>query len=448
MSNEGNSTYDERLSSFPESMKKVAQYIGSFHVSGSDHRLRAESVRKQLEAARDNFIQSKPIMLIISLNGIKVCSADGNELYMAHALRRISYATCDPEYRQFAFLAREPRHQPSSQYCHAFVTSSSPEAEELNAILGEAFRLAYYLQQQQQDSLLQTTNTDAPNGAKVANFSPKKSLDRPASDKHPEPDSTNSENLSPASSSFYNVANSNNKDSKQTLCNDSLRSTNEASKKRDSSPVYSIPPEEYSNPLICSQEAQELEQSLWFQPNFTREQALSFLSEQRTGGFVVRESKSHANCYALSIRVPIDACSTTGRRILGGDAIQGNSTDPYSHFRVVHFLIQRSASGVKLKGVDKQWPGLPNMILHLTVLQENLPHPLVLPETSPLNDINPSFEEPHSPKKQPQDVAQVSLIHSPNQKDYRCLHDLNGLMTELNIQQARIGAITIKESAH
>lgn len=43
---------------------------------------------------------------------------------MAHALRRISYATCDPEGTQFSFLAREPRGHFSLQYCHSFVTQT------------------------------------------------------------------------------------------------------------------------------------------------------------------------------------------------------------------------------------------------------------------------------------------------------------------------------------
>ncbi|VDM35273.1 unnamed protein product [Hydatigera taeniaeformis] len=62
---------------------------------------------------------------------------------MAHALRRISYATCDPDCCQFAFLAREPKAQPNVQYCHAFVTKTPEEAENLNNLVGEAFRIAY-----------------------------------------------------------------------------------------------------------------------------------------------------------------------------------------------------------------------------------------------------------------------------------------------------------------
>lgn len=43
---------------------------------------------------------------------------------MAHALRRISYATCEPLHAQFSFLAREPRGQLSLQYCHSFLAGS------------------------------------------------------------------------------------------------------------------------------------------------------------------------------------------------------------------------------------------------------------------------------------------------------------------------------------
>ncbi|KAK6628313.1 hypothetical protein RUM43_002125 [Polyplax serrata] len=48
----------------------------------------------------------------------------GDSVHMAHALKRISYATCDPEGTQFSFLAREPRGHFSLQYCHSFVTQT------------------------------------------------------------------------------------------------------------------------------------------------------------------------------------------------------------------------------------------------------------------------------------------------------------------------------------
>lgn len=57
---------------------------------------------------------------------------------MAHALRRISYATCEPQHAQFSFLAREPRAHFSLQYCHSFITES---AEQVSDFLFEILSL-------------------------------------------------------------------------------------------------------------------------------------------------------------------------------------------------------------------------------------------------------------------------------------------------------------------
>eukprot|EP00057_Strongylocentrotus_purpuratus_P003969 XP_003727756.1 PREDICTED: uncharacterized protein LOC100888200 isoform X2 [Strongylocentrotus purpuratus] len=62
---------------------------------------------------------------------------------MAHGLKRISYATCDPDYGQFAFLARNPKGPVGVQYCHVFITQEDYEAEEINAIISKAFKVAY-----------------------------------------------------------------------------------------------------------------------------------------------------------------------------------------------------------------------------------------------------------------------------------------------------------------
>ncbi|CAL8095352.1 unnamed protein product [Calicophoron daubneyi] len=153
------------LSSFGgnRTVTRPADYIGSFLVTGKGHHDRAEIVRQKLEAARA-YTHSKPILLLISLSGIKVCRDNNEHIYMAHALRRISYATCDPDNLQFAFLAREPKAQPNVQYCHAFVTTTAEEAEELNNIVGEAFRVAYaqqrlaMLTEQVRNAALLTTN--------------------------------------------------------------------------------------------------------------------------------------------------------------------------------------------------------------------------------------------------------------------------------------------------
>ncbi|XP_068219063.1 EGFR adapter protein-like isoform X1 [Palaemon carinicauda] len=126
----------------PTSVVAIVEYTGSFTVVGPDQASRTEYVRNKLNQMREG-AKSKPVLLVISLAGVKVCSPDGKSVHMAHALRRISYATCDPENRQFSFLAREPKGHFSLQYCHAFLTHTPDQAEELNSIVGHAFRLAY-----------------------------------------------------------------------------------------------------------------------------------------------------------------------------------------------------------------------------------------------------------------------------------------------------------------
>lgn len=46
---------------------------------------------------------------------------------MAHALRRISYATCDPEHCIFSFIAREPKGHFNKQFCHSFLSVSGEQ---------------------------------------------------------------------------------------------------------------------------------------------------------------------------------------------------------------------------------------------------------------------------------------------------------------------------------
>uniref|UniRef100_A0A1I8F3A2 PID domain-containing protein n=1 Tax=Macrostomum lignano TaxID=282301 RepID=A0A1I8F3A2_9PLAT len=131
-----------------ETLVRAAAYIGSFAVEGADPRHRSEFAHRELDRMR-NYNRSKPVQLWLALSGIKVCDEFGRTVYMAHALRRISYASCNPDHCQFAFMAREPKAQVNLQYCHAFVTVHPDLAEELNNLVGDCFKLAYTLQQQQ-----------------------------------------------------------------------------------------------------------------------------------------------------------------------------------------------------------------------------------------------------------------------------------------------------------
>ncbi|XP_071805500.1 uncharacterized protein [Asterias amurensis] len=122
---------------------KTCEYVGSFSVAHLQPNNRAEFVRLQLQSLQDPK-RSRPVALFISLAGIKVFDPDNQQVtLMAHALKRISYATCDPEFCQFAFLSRNPRGPVGVQYCHVFITREQHEAEEINAIVGKAFKVAY-----------------------------------------------------------------------------------------------------------------------------------------------------------------------------------------------------------------------------------------------------------------------------------------------------------------
>ncbi|KAK4474170.1 hypothetical protein MN116_003470 [Schistosoma mekongi] len=103
-----------------EIIYRYSLYVGSFPVDEQNNVCRAQKVQRELESLRI--------------------------VYMAHALRRISYATCDATHKQVAFLAREPSGSASMQYCHVFITQSPSGAEELNRLIGNAFRFAYVRQ--------------------------------------------------------------------------------------------------------------------------------------------------------------------------------------------------------------------------------------------------------------------------------------------------------------
>ena len=79
----------------------------------------------------------------ISLQRVTVTSVGSSRVLMSHPLKRISYATCDPASCLFSFMARHPASEHHIQQCHTFRLNTPHQAEELNTILGTAFRMAY-----------------------------------------------------------------------------------------------------------------------------------------------------------------------------------------------------------------------------------------------------------------------------------------------------------------
>uniref|UniRef100_A0ABM0MXB1 Uncharacterized protein LOC102808631 n=1 Tax=Saccoglossus kowalevskii TaxID=10224 RepID=A0ABM0MXB1_SACKO len=123
---QGRKVIDLAVKDLDDSAKRFCMYIGSFSVAHSTPGTRAEFVKLQLYHLREPRDKKTSF-----------------EIFMAHALKRISYSTCDPANRQFAFLARNPSGPLGVQYCHCFLTRRKEEAEEINVIIGKAFKVAY-----------------------------------------------------------------------------------------------------------------------------------------------------------------------------------------------------------------------------------------------------------------------------------------------------------------
>ncbi|XP_069466438.1 SH2 domain-containing protein 5 isoform X2 [Ambystoma mexicanum] len=91
----------------------------------------------------EDCLRRRPVILKFSLQGVKMYSAAGEILLMAHALKRILYTTCRPVDRQFAFVARNPQGLPQEIFCHLFVGSQSSEVQVMNLLLCRTFQLQY-----------------------------------------------------------------------------------------------------------------------------------------------------------------------------------------------------------------------------------------------------------------------------------------------------------------
>ncbi|XP_078498700.1 SH2 domain-containing protein 5 [Lissotriton helveticus] len=121
---------------------KFTEYVGSFPVADLEPQQRVWMVEEELQSLKD-CLRRQPVILKFSLQGVKMYSAAGETLLMAHALKRILYTTCRPADRQFAFVARNPQSPPQEVFCHLFIGSQPSEVQVLNLLLSRTFQLHY-----------------------------------------------------------------------------------------------------------------------------------------------------------------------------------------------------------------------------------------------------------------------------------------------------------------
>ncbi|XP_029651682.1 tensin-4-like isoform X1 [Octopus sinensis] len=141
-------------------------------------------------------------------------------------------------------------------------------------------------------------------------------------------------------------------------------------------------------------EDEALRHASWYQAGIPREIALEILQQEEVGSFIVRDSTTHPGCYALSVKVP-----------------------KYENLSgISHYLILKTHRGVKLKGLDKEWPNLASLVTHHTVMREMLPCTLKLPR----NSQNPTFKDTDKDDKD-------------EDPDYQRLSDFSTMMADLKM---------------
>ncbi|XP_047738483.1 uncharacterized protein LOC125178539 [Hyalella azteca] len=109
-------------------MVEFCTYGGSFRVVGEDGEAQSRYINMKLHEIAASGGAGRRVLVVVSLAGVKICDAHGKRVLMAHALRRISYATCDPQRQCFSFLARAPRDDPATQSCHSFLTATPQQS--------------------------------------------------------------------------------------------------------------------------------------------------------------------------------------------------------------------------------------------------------------------------------------------------------------------------------
>lgn len=114
--------------------------------------------------------------------------------------------------------------------------------------------------------------------------------------------------------------------------------------------------------LLSEKEQSELKEASWFHAGLKREVSLDILLQQPPGSFLIRQSESHPKCFALSMRV-----------------------EPLEPPKLSHYLIEKTRHGFfKIKGFVKEFTTLSSLVVHHSVLKEQLPIPLALPRPADL----------------------------------------------------------------
>lgn len=139
---------DMRIASFHEpdefdqhwrDQKVACSYVGTFAIDVG--KIDKGKILTGMRSMLQYIAQARPATLFFSREGIKVIDTTANKVAMAHALQRISMATGDAQSTLFAFVAKNPKVV--DRYCHVFNMPATRTAEDCQALVMKAFRLAF-----------------------------------------------------------------------------------------------------------------------------------------------------------------------------------------------------------------------------------------------------------------------------------------------------------------
>lgn len=108
--------------------------------------------------------------------------------------------------------------------------------------------------------------------------------------------------------------------------------------------------------FLTQREQEELKEESWWQVGLPREISLEILLQLSPGSFLIRQSETYPNCFALSMRAP------------------SRIDDP----RLAHYLIEKSSNGYRFRGFTREFPTIKSLVVHHSILPGPLPIPLVI----------------------------------------------------------------------
>ncbi|XP_075679577.1 uncharacterized protein LOC113795191 [Dermatophagoides pteronyssinus] len=132
----------------------------------------------------------------------------------------------------------------------------------------------------------------------------------------------------------------------------------------------------------------------WYYGTIEREHAIHLIENCPTGSFIVRKSITQDHCYALTIRVPYDYNYTGIAHYLIQSIIDNNNNDNNNNNNNDDDDCKKEKMiKFKIKGFQKEFPTISSLIIHHSIMKEQLPCTLRLIQTklsssSPLSSLS------------------------------------------------------------